>query len=376
MGVQNSYRRIWLLLTVLLLLFIVISYFFLSKGPKQYPNYVSESPSPTGIKAFYTYLQQEKEANRWSNSPQLLMNMGEGKTLIIVEPFFTPNETEMRAYVDFMEAGNSIILFQKNPKGMFDLKTEMIDLTKPVYHVTDRNKNGYRAIVNSPIRLAANTDNEILFEDTKGIIALKKTFGNGQLIVSITPEWMINSKITDDDHLSLILSFMNETHSQAFLIDEYTHLGQNAPTVMKLYPEWFLLMLIQGSILIILLLWYKGKRFGAIITPREETVRFSDEGIKALAAWNIRGRNYRESLNIQADYLKLLMQERWGTTLHISWIDMANKLEQKLKGNAALEVKPLINGLEHVLEKDKINKQEYLLWSKRLNRLKKEVEEG
>ena len=363
-------------LTVLLLLFIFISYFFLAQAPKQYPNYVSESPSPTGIKAFYTYLKQEKEANRWSNSPQLLKNMGENKTLIMVEPFFTPSEKEMRAYFDFIEAGNTIILLQKNPKGMFDLQVEMIESAKPINRVTDQNGNGYRAVVTSPVRLAANNSDEILLQDKEGTIALIKTYGKGQLIASITPEWLINSKILTEDHLSLIQAFFNQSDSQSFLIDEYTHLGQNAPTMMKLYPEWFLLMLLQGCILMILLLWYKGKRFGAVIIPREDSVRFSDEGIKALAAWYIRGRNYRESLNIQADYIKLLMQERWGTAINMNWIDMANQLERRLTEKTATDVKSLISGLQDVLKKEKVNKQEYLLWSKRLNRLKKEVEEG
>lgn len=363
-------------LTVLLLLFIFISYFFLSQAPKQYPNYVSESPSPTGIKGFYTYLQQEKKVNRWVNSPQLLTKLGENQTLIIVEPFFTPNETEMRGYIDFIEAGNTILLFQKNPKGMFDLQIEMQESNKQTYRVADQKGTSYRTAVNSPVRLLTKNENEILLQDADGIIALKRTFGKGQLIASITPEWVINSRIANDDHLPLILGLLNEVDSQSFLVDEYTHRGQNAPTIMKLYPEWFLLILLQGSILIILWLWYNGKRFGAVITPREESVRFSDEGIKAIAAWYIRGRNYQDSLVIQADYIKLLMQERWGTSLTINWIDMSAQLERKLTGIASTEVKPLLSGLQNTLEKEKVSKQEYLLWSKRLDRLRKEVEKG
>ena len=302
--------------------------------------------------------------------------MGEAKTLIIVEPFFTPNETEMKAYIEFIEAGNTVILLQKNPRGMFDIQIEMTGSDRPTYRVTDQTGNDYRAAVMSPIRLQASNDTELLLQDTEGIIALNRTIGSGQLIVSITPEWVINSKITNDDNLSLILTFLNESDSQSFLIDEFIHHGQNAPTALTLYPEWFLLMLLQGCIFIIIFLWNRGKRFGAVITPREDSVRFSDEGLNALASWYIRGQNYRESLDIQADYIKQLMQERFGTALSMNWTDRANQLERKLTGNSASEVKSLINELQIVLDKEKIHKQEYLLWSKRLTRLKKEVEEG
>ncbi len=36
---------------------------------------------------------------------------------------------------------------------------------------------------------------------------------------------------------------------------------------------------------------------------------------------------------------------------------------------------PFLNGLTNILEKEKISKQEYLLWSKKLDRLRKEVED-
>ena len=375
---QNSNRRVWVWLTVLLLLFIFISYFFLAQAPKQYPNYVSESPSPTGIKAFYTYLQQEKEVNRWSNSPQLLKSMGVNKTLIIVEPFFTPSETEMRAYYDFIEAGNTIIIFQKNPKGMFDLITAPIsqkESSDTAAEVNSRDGNTYEAEISSGFRLQTNQQDEILLSDGAGTIAIKRPFGNGQLIASIAPEWMTNGKILDYDHTTLLTALFTEEEAHTFIFDEYIHGGENAAKMSALYPKWFLLLMLQGIIIAVLFIWHKGKRFGPIYTPREESVRFSDESLQALSAWYIRGRRYHDSLLIQADYVKLLMQERWGIPYGKNWVDLSDVLGRKCMNMRQNEIQSFLLGLSSILAKEKINKQEYLLWSRKLERLKKEVEE-
>lgn len=355
---------------------MLTSYFFLSQAPKQYPNYVSDSPSPTGVKAFYTYLQQEEEVKRWTHSPKLLRNTTKNQILIMIEPFFMPNSEEMADYERFIEAGNTILLLKKNPQEMFDLQVEMVEQTKESLKVYDQEGTSYHVKLSSPFRLQTKNNSEILLKDESGTIALKQHFGKGQLIVAVAPEWVINSNIVKHDHIPLILSFLPEGNGQLFLFDEYIHKGQNAPAVVTLYPQWFLLMLLQGCILIILLLLYRGKRFGPIYIPREETVRFSDEGIKAIAAWFIRGNRYQDSLIIQVEYIKSIMQERWGLPVKSDWKIISTFVERKLTWQNPMEVQTFINGLKNVLEKDKLNKHEYLLWSKKLDRLRKEVEEG
>ena len=104
----------------------------------------------------------------------------------------------------------------------------------------------------------------------------------------------------------------------------------------------------------------RGKRFGPIYSLREETVRFSDEGIRAIAAWYIRGRRYHDSLVIQADYLKQSLQEHWRIPYREEWKDLAiilNGNGRNMQRRDSLFTK----GLTDVLEKEKVSKQEYLL---------------
>lgn len=340
---------------------------------------MSESPSPTGVKAFYTYLKDKREVNRWLHSPENLPKSEDEHLLLMVEPYFIPEKEEMDAYLEFMEKGNTILLFHTNPKGMFDIEIE--HLSSDTYlgedlRVSDNNGTGYRADLHSPIRLQTNEQDKILLKDEAGVLAFKRSFGKGQLIVSNSPEWIINGSILSVDHLPLILSLINEEENTSLLFDEFVHGAQNSSTFLTLYPKWFLLLLLQSALIAILWLIAHGKRFGPIFIPREESVRFSDEGIRALSAWYLRGRRYQESLSYQADYVKLLLQERWGIPVSKEWKDLSAPLERKWTNIPAYEIKTFLNELITILQKEHVNKQEYLLWSKRLDRLRKEVEES
>lgn len=339
--------------------------------------YASNSPSPTGMKAFYTYVLNHKDVvKRWSDSPNQLPNSPENQLLIMVEPHFTPNSEELDSYTRFMEAGNSILLVKENPKGMFGLETEFVETD--AVNVFDAAGANYstKTEVTSQVRLLENAQDEILLSDDAGTIALKRVVGEGQLIVANSPSWMTNSEIVTSDHLALILTLLNVEDSKIILFDEYIHDVKNATTFLTIYPRWILLLMIQGALLTILWLWHHGKRFGPIFISREETVRFSDEGIRALAAWYIRGHHYHDSLVIQANYVKTLLQEHWRIPYHQEWQHLTAQFERKWPHLQKGEIHSLLNGLAIMLEKSKVSKQEYLLWSKRLEQIRKEVEEG
>lgn len=160
------------------------------------------------------------------------------------------------------------------------------------------------------------------------------------------------------------------------MFDEYLHGSQSGTGKLMVYPKWFLLMIFQGSLIVILWLWYKGKRFGPIFFPREETVRFSDEGIQALSAWYLRGSRYHDSIVIQADYVRSILQDRWGIPQNREWLDLSEWFARKLKRIPESEMRPFLTNLDQILHKEKLTKQEFLLWSRNLDRLRKEVELG
>ncbi|TXC90340.1 DUF4350 domain-containing protein [Metabacillus litoralis] len=368
----------WVLIPLFLLIILFSSYFLASGKPEYYQNYVSNSPSPTGTKAFFTYLENETNSvTAWTRPPNLLPAEDENQVLVMIEPAFVPSTEEMEAYKNYMEAGNTIILFSQNPKGFFDVNVIFDQELLPEGTIYDDQGNSYKAEVNSSITLKAHNEDKILLHSkSDGVLALKRSFGEGQFIVSTSPEWLMNRNIINDDHTSLILTLINSIDGEDYFFDEYTHGQQNSSSFIAVYPKWFLVLLLQGLIITILFLWYQGKRFGPIIVAREETVRFSDEKIKAIAAWYLRSKNYHDSLLIQADFVKLLLKENWSIPYSKAWEDVFSDLERKWKQQSNKEIKNFLDGLTEALTKKKLTKQEYLLWSKKLDTLRKEVEEG
>lgn len=366
----------WLL--ILLFLFISVGYFVTPNGPEKYPDYVSDSPSPTGVKAFFTYLKNEDDhVQQWSHTPDLFPEEDSPGLLIMAGPSFTPGKDVMGDYKSFMEAGNTILLLKTNPDGMLNIKTEPVMADDTEKDLEDEDGTSYEADKNETARITPDDNDTVLLEDDNGVIATKTDYQDGALITAVSPEWMTNEKITEDDHLTLLFNLIAEENQDwgAIYFDEYMHGDENAATIDTLYPKWLLMTSFQVVILIVLLLWYRGKRFGSIIIPREETVRFSNERIRALAAWYHRGHLYTDSLTQQADFVKLLLQGRWGIAYHRDWQAIAQEIERRVQRIAGEDIPTFSSGLERILAKKRITKREYLLWSRRLDILQKEVEE-
>ncbi len=358
-----------------LIVFLVVSLLVSSPQPKEYPDYASDSPSPTGVKGLYTYLD---DVSRWSSSPELLATLGNNQLLVMVEPYFIPETPEMKAYMDFIETGNTILLLHSNPKGMFDIDTSYI-MEQAIEPTVVFNKVGekYDAEVDSFVRLKTKDRDESLLYDDRGTIALKRSYGEGALIVANTPKWVTNEELLNQDHLSLVqlLLQLGTNTGENILFDEYIHGAKNTSNLTTLYPRWLLVLGLQCILLTFIWLWYRGKRFGPIFIAREETVRFNDERLKALAAWYQRGKRYHDSLVIQADYLKMLLQGRFGTPQHMHWQEIADYIQHHQPTIVNKETKEVLNGLGSLLERKEVSKQEYLLWSKRIDRLQRKVEQ-
>ncbi|WP_169911151.1 DUF4350 domain-containing protein [Evansella clarkii] len=358
-------------------LFAIFSYIGFAGQPEEFPPYVSHSPSPTGTKAIFTYLENEYEAvERWSNEPELLPGGGAGQLLIMVEPRFTPDQEEMDAYREYIESGNTVLLFMENPVGMFDIRAEYgaEPLEQPV-ELERNDGNEFSAALGSPVRIQTLDEDEILLSDDFGAAAVRRPAGDGELIISLSSGWLVNGNLLDNDNIPLALFLISQGNQEGIILfDEYLH--GDGPAVTAVYPMAFLVFLLQGAIVALLWLWSKGKRFGPVFEPREESVRYSDESIRALAAWYLRlkGGRFNESLQIQADYLRMLMQHHWRIPGKYSWKETEDQLKLKWQGKSETEIAAFVLGLEEVLYKEKVSRQEYLHWSRKLDSLKKEVE--
>ncbi|GAE29694.1 DUF4350 domain-containing protein [Halalkalibacter hemicellulosilyticus] len=366
--------KAWFWIPILFLIFLASSFIAIGQPPREYPPYVSHSPSPTGIKALYTYLEEERDkVQRWERPPDQLPVHEQNRALLMIEPAFVPTGNEMVQYEAFMEAGNTIVLFSENPAGMFGLRYDPSSRfleDEPIYW----GEETYFAQQRSPLRLVPADEDEILLEDELGVVAFKREFGEGALMVVNEPYWLMNQFILDEDHIPLILTLIEEANADELWFDEYVHGEDNSTSMLAVYPLWFIILMLQLGVFTLLWLLYQGKRFGPILVEREETVRFSDEALHALSAWFIKGKHYSGALQIQNDYVRTRMQEKWGIPLTKEWTDIADNLMQKWDEKTEKETRTFVYELEGVLRKETVSKQEYLLWAKKLNELQKGVE--
>ncbi|WP_062051386.1 DUF4350 domain-containing protein [Bacillus sp. JCM 19034] len=235
MDKQKTSKKAWVWLPILLIIFFVSSFIAIGQPPREYPAFLSHSPSPTGVKALYTYLDEELEAvKRWTHSPDMLTTVGGDQVLVMIEPSFIPSSAEMNEYEEFMAAGNTIMLFSENPAGMFGLRYDPLTYLPEDEPIHSKNEEFY-ADFRSPIRLVASEEDEILLEDDQGVIAFKRQVGDGYLMVINEAGWLVNQYILDEDHIPLILFLLDEAESASVLFDDYVHGAENATSMLSTY---------------------------------------------------------------------------------------------------------------------------------------------
>ena len=373
--IKQNQSLIWLF--CLLIVFLIAMYIIQSNQPKQYHPYTSKSPAPTGTKALYTYVNNHYDSvNRWSQSPEKLSTTVTDQLLIIIEPLRTMTSEEINHYEQFIRAGNTVLLLTNTPMSLFDM--EYSNEISDEYKMYDANGKAYDIQEISAYRFNVdeNEQEEKIFEDENGqALAIKKSIGDGEIYVFSSVDFLMNQFILEEDHIPIIIHTLNQLDVESVYFDESIYFEPTTLSQFEPYPKWFLLLMIQLIILTLLWLLLKGKRFGPIQTVREDAVRFSDESIRAVANWYLRSRQYHDSLNIQAAYLKNMCMEKWGVSTNKEWSEYKHLVKEKRITIKGLDIDAFFDEIGHVLRKEKMSKQEYLLWSKKIDQVKREVEQ-
>lgn len=371
-------NKTWLLAILFFIILIVLSFFSADNTPKEYEPYLVESPSPTGTKALYTYLEQSGQPIEQTDKLPSAENSRETR-LLLNPPVFSDREVNNH-YTQYVENGNHLIIGKKNPDGLFDIQTEYVPETMLGEEETTEiitASESYQVFLETPFRLVEKEGDNVLLEDEYGVIGLERAVGTGSYTVFLEPDWLTNEHITEYDHLPVLFGFLPFEAADPIIFDEFSvAMTGGVASAFELYPGWAYVILIEGLLITILLLWHQGKRFGRVQPVREENIRYSDERIKAIANWHLKGKNYKESLHNQLLYLQDTLRERYGIPYHLSWSDRLAKARKRLTSLSEEDWKAFQEDLETILNKQSVNKQEYLHWSKLIDKIRKEVESG
>nr|WP_255574406.1 DUF4350 domain-containing protein [Halobacillus sp. Nhm2S1] len=374
-SVTNS-KKTWLWSAVTFILLAGVLYWLSSGRPEPYPPYLSESPSQTGIKAFYTFLdEQGEEPARWDSIPSRLPNASGRQTLLMIEPFSTVSGDEMRQYEKWMEEGNTIWLMKNNPVGYFDTQVDYGALPAGETKVEGEDGRTYIVEVQQEHRLQTKESDDVLLSDRHGVLAFERSYGDGALIVGMNPDWFTNEWIADHEHYEVITSILaSEAEDSRVWFDEYIHGKDGLFAGLDVYPKWLLVFTLQLALFMLFFLWMQGKRFGPSFMPREAVVRFGDERLQALAAWYRKGEFYRESLAVQESYLRKLLQDRFGVSSQASWEEIRHTLSYRLNEKDYQDWEKWTKTVEPLENVTDVDKRAFLDWSYTFDQMRKEVQ--
>ncbi|MDX8046386.1 DUF4350 domain-containing protein [Gracilibacillus sp. S3-1-1] len=370
-------KKIWIIGMVFFLLLIGASIFSTSQTPKSYPPYLVESPAPTGLKALYTYLGENGyDVTEEDRLPAL---SDQALRILVSPPVFTDNRTEEH-YLDYIRQGNTLVLAKNNPDGLFSLKTDYVmPETVPEEEVNTEAESQERTLHlmnRNSVRLSLETDDHILLEDEYGALAIEREIGNGSLIVLVEPDWLMNQYITEYDHTEAVFNLIPFEKANKIVFDEYSaDTSRGTLSQFELYPGWAYTLLVQGLMITIFILWYQGKRFGPIYPVREETVRLSNQRLKAIAIWQTKGKNYYTSVEYQLEYLKEAIRSRYGIPYHQSWQKRLVTLAEHNTQFSANELRKIAQSIETIGQRKTLNKSEYLSLSTTIDKIREEVEQ-
>lgn len=312
MGSLRTYR-IALIASISLL--VVFSLLIIKPAPPKYPPYVAKSAQPDGSKAILMLLEERgKQVKEW-RQPVKFLPVLEGQLLLALEPKGM-TELEKEELLDWVALGNDLIVFEEKP-GNGQLASfrffQPENGSEAVVHKIwgpqlDDDRYG---VVQSPFRLEPTTGMEALIMDEAGILAGRTAVGKGSVSLFLVPQWTMNGQVTKHDHFEAIWPYL-QTDGSVVWVNEYHHGDRQQPSVFALYPGWLIAGFAQLGVLLLMGIWWQGKRFGPVYTLREWTVRRGDETLLAVASWYERKRLAIDALRHRDAYLRQLMHERWG----------------------------------------------------------------
>lgn len=375
---ENSNQKswTWISISILLILFFGLGTLLIPNKQTEYPDFISQSPSPSGVKAFYTFIKnQQKQVQVWERPVGQLPKASQ-QFMLLIEPDRMFNEEEQEKWIEWMERGNDLWLIAQYPEGFFDAKTNKVESPNksPINRIRT-NEGSYKALVETSLRLVPKAGDETILEDASGPIAITRSYGKGELTVLLTPEWFQNENILKNDHLPLILPLLERVNPEVVWFNDYIHGFKSQLAIIEAYPEWFILIFAQVALFVLLWIWSKGRRFGPVETPREWVVRFGDERIKAQAVWYQKGQFYQETLQQQLEYLRLIIQDKWGISANSEFPEFIDLTLLRLPQSKQSKWENSWSEINVISYSEKVSHKQFLKCSKLIDDMRKEVQE-
>ncbi|HET6972619.1 MAG TPA: DUF4350 domain-containing protein [Pyrinomonadaceae bacterium] len=310
------------------------------------PNRSTYHSGPTGVRAFFDFLHESGyKVIRWRDQPQkLLTESGKDiKTFVVVgqtKVHFTDAESE--ALTKWIAAGGCYVIIDRRPLSEEKAKTKTSwyiiakQLEFPALEVNPANleqmtgdvvalqpvqptvfthniqsvlpsRFASRMTVVPPAEVEPQDDGAPPFAETagkspapvihiaddKGALLIDYTYGSGRVVLLSDPYIVSNSGIKLNDNLQLALNIL--TAREGLIAFDEFHQGKGP--IENSFAGYFagtpvLLIAGQVGLIVLLVLWTKGKRFGRPLPLRQVDRRSSLEFVASMAELQQRARAF------------------------------------------------------------------------------------
>jgi hypothetical protein len=346
-------QRLTIILTfavIIGLLALVSSIRYVKKEKQQdfeiAPNRSTYHSGPTGVRAFFDFLHESGyKVIRWRDQPQkLLTDAGkEIKTFVVVgQTRVRFTDAEREALTKWIAAGGCYVVIDRNPlneekekdKTSWDIIARQLEF--PAFDVNPANlqqmtgdvvalqpvqptvfthniqsvlpsRFASRMTVVPPEEVEQGDDDAAPFTETegkspapvvhvaddKGALLIDYTYGSGRVVLLSDPYIVSNSGIKLNDNLQLALNIL--TAREGLIAFDEFHQGKGP--IQNSFSGYFegtpvLLIAGQMGLIVLLVLWTKGNRFGRPLPLRQVDRRSSLEFVASMAELQQRARAF------------------------------------------------------------------------------------
>ncbi|UED77241.1 DUF4350 domain-containing protein [Brevibacillus sp. DP1.3A] len=372
---MDSLRTYRVGIVVATLLLVIVGWLIVKPTAELLPPYLASSAQPSGIKAVLVLLEEKgKQVKEW-RQPMRFLPTATGQAMLVVEPERLMPEEQIDI-LDWVSEGNDLILFHSRP--------EWEDL--PFYTEYIRDKENQERNIQGPLvqgkfmgkaetslRFLEDDDMELLLYDDQGILGGRTEVGDGSVTFFLVPEWLTNQKIERLSHFEAIWPYVQGDWSVLW-VDEYHHGLQEKPGFLAIYPGWLIVACIQLGILLLLYVWWRGKRFGPVYTLREWTVRRGDETLLAVSSWYERRGLAQDALRHREAYMRQLLYDRWGVHQRADRVEIVRYAKTRWTNQEVEKFAHLLERLEQAKNEGRYSPKSLLADSLLLDEITKRLE--
>ena len=383
-------QRLTIILTfavIIGLLALVSSIRYVKKEKQQdfeiAPNRSTYHSGPTGVRAFFDFLHESGyKVIRWRDQPQkLLTDAGkEIKTFVVVGQTrvrFTDSERE--ALTKWIAAGGCYVVIDRNPlnedkekdKTSWDIISRQLDF--PAFDVNPANvqqmtgevvalqpvqptvfthniqsvlpsRFASRMTVVPPEEVEPQDDDAPPFTETagkspapvvhvaddKGALLIDYTYGSGRVVLLSDPYIVSNSGIKLNDNLQLALNIL--TAREGLIAFDEFHQGRGPiQNSFSGYFEGTPVLLIAGQVglIVLLVLWTKGNRFGRPLPLRQVDRRSSLEFVASMAELQQRARAFDLAIENIYTRMRRVLARHAGVDYNSSRSEIASRIASR-----------------------------------------------